>query len=209
MIKARHTTAGRLFFDFYSKRGLKRTFRQVNFIGNFTDEGTPIMVIANHFSWWDGFIQLQLNKKYFGRRFHVMMLEEQLRKFMILNKTGAFSVKHGSRSVIESLKYSAEIASHNKNMLLLFPQGKIESVYTPYFRFEKGLDYILKHAKPGFQLVFNINLIDFFSEKKPTLNVYFKKYQNPDNSLVAIEAAFNTFANECKSLQKNPETTPV
>ena len=207
MIKARHTTAGRLFFDFYSKRGLKRTFRKVNFIGNFTDEGTPVVVIANHFSWWDGFIQLQLNKQYFERRFHVMMLEEQLRKFMILNTTGAFSVKQGSRSVIESLKYSAEIASDNKNMLLLFPQGKIESVYTSNFRFEKGLDYILKHGHEKIQLVFNINLIDFFSEKKPTLNVYFTKYEKSDRTIKAIEEAFNSFANKCKNLQTNPETT--
>lgn len=203
MIKAKHTRLGRIFFSYYSKWKLKNHFKAIRFVGHFDDEGLPILLIANHFSWWDGFIQLQLNERFMHRKFHVMMLEEQLKKFMILNKAGAFSVQKNSRDLIRSLQYSLDLLADKNNLLLIFPQGEIQSSHTDYLFFESGLEYLLKHTENHIQLIFNINLTDYFSDKKPALTIYLKKYvpETPIN-LQTIEADFNQFVTACKQQQK-------
>ncbi len=202
MIKANHTYFGELFFKYYSKIKLEKHFHDIRFVGDIDDLNKAILIISNHFSWWDGFIQLQLNNRFFKRKFHVMMLEEQLNKFMILNKGGAFSVQKNSRDIINSLNYSVEILSKKENLLLMFPQGEIQSIYTNNYIFDTGLNYLLKNKKDDIQLIFNINLVDYFSESKPTLSIYFKKYIFESTSnLLEIEAAFNEFAGFCKTQQ--------
>lgn len=202
MIKANHTYFGELFFKYYSKIKLEKHFHDIRFVGDIDDLNKAILIISNHFSWWDGFIQLQLNNRFFKRKFHVMMLEEQLNKFMILNKGGAFSVQKNSRDIINSLNYSVEILSKKENLLLMFPQGEIQSIYTDNYIFGTGLNYLLKNKKDDIQLIFNINLVDYFSESKPTLSIYFKKYIFESTSnLLEIEAAFNEFAGFCKTQQ--------
>lgn len=202
MIKARHTYMGWLVCCFYSGYKLNKAFRSVKIVGDETDNKLPVLMIANHFSWWDGFIQYRLNRKLFGRRFHVMMLEEQLQQNMILNKGGAFSIHKNSRRIIDSLNYSLEILGDHKNLLLLFPQGKIESMHTGRYRFEKGLSYLLKHLRNDIQIIFNVNLVDYFSEKTPSLNVYYKNYApNRQLGLDQIEEDFNRYADECKQQQ--------
>ncbi len=74
------------------------------------------------------------------------MLEEQLRKHMYLNKAGGFSVRKGSRSIVESLGYTAELLNDKNNLVLMFPQGRIESMHKQDFVFEKGIEYVLKKA---------------------------------------------------------------
>ncbi|PXV68203.1 1-acyl-sn-glycerol-3-phosphate acyltransferase [Dysgonomonas alginatilytica] len=198
MIKANRTYLGVRFFDLYAKIQLKRYFREVNVIGDFEDNGKPVLLIANHFSWWDGFIQVWLNKKIFKRKLYVMMLEEQLRKFMILNKGGAFSIRKNSRDIAESLAYTTDLLKQKENMILIFPQGEIQTLYTHDFVFEKGVEYILKKLNGEVQIVFNVNLVDYFSYKKPSLNIYFTPYYVGNKiDIVTIQQDFTRFAHEC------------
>ncbi len=159
-----------------------------------------VLLIANHFSWWDGFIGNYLSYKYYKKKFHVMMLKEQLAKRMFLNKAGAFSVEKSSRSVVESLQYSAEILSRDANLLMMFPQGKIESLYHSHFQFAKGIERILKTCDPLPEIILNINLVDYFSNPSPTLFIRTKSYRG-ELSAKEIEKAFNQFHAECISLQ--------
>jgi len=156
-------------------------------------------MIANHFSFYDGFIQILLNFKTLKRRLHFMMLEEELRKNMQLTKLGACSIDKGKRSSLESLAYAVEILQHKENLFLFFPQGKIESVHTRNFTFEKGLlSYILKKAKNEFQLILNVNLIHYGTNLRPDMCVYYKTYNiNSDTTAEDIERAYNSFAKTC------------
>ena len=201
MIKARHTRIGVWFFRNYSGFFLGRNFKSINIEGDYKDSNKSVLVISNHFSWWDGFIQLVLNEKVFKKVFYVMMLEEQLKRFMILNKAGAFSIKKQTREIIESLRYCNELLVHKSNLLLIFPQGEIQSLYTQTFVFEKGLLFLLKNENTS--LIFNVNLVDYFSDKKPHLKIYYKEYVYDKNtSLRDIENSFNSFASECRDKQK-------
>jgi 1-acyl-sn-glycerol-3-phosphate acyltransferase len=201
MIREEHSKAWTRFLDYYSRWLMKRHFRSIRYCGDVKDRGKPVLIISNHFSWYDGFIQYHLNKRFLGKRFHVMMLEEQLRNYPFLQKVGAFSVQKKSRDIIKSLNHAVEILQNPHNMLLLFPQGEIQTLYTHNFKFEKGLDFILKKVG-DVQIIFNINLVDYFSHKKPELSVYFQEYS--ESALYTFDdlcAAFDRFAHECKSRQ--------
>ncbi len=160
-------------------------------------------MISNHFSFYDGFIQILLNLKVFKRRFHFMMLEKELRKTMMLSKIGACSISKGRRSSLESLAYAVELLQDKENLFLFFPQGKIESIYTREFTFEKGLlSYFLKNAKNDFQLVFNVNLINYGTNLRPDLCVYYETQSiNADTNAEDVERAFNRFAEVCFTKQ--------
>ena len=203
MIPSRHTKIGTLFFSLYSRNRLNSCFRNVRFLGDFVDHGKPVLLISNHFCWWDGFIQLYLNNRFFHRKFHIMMLEEQLQRYPILNKGGAFSVRKGKKEVLASLQYCLEVLNHSNNMLVFFPQGQIQSLYTFPYRFEKGLEYILRKSPQPLHLVFNVNLVDYFSHKKPELSIYFQEFFIDDPiSLETIERSFNDYAHLCRQNQK-------
>jgi len=180
---------------------LKRHFKSIICELDFYREEKPVLLIANHFSWWDGFIGNYLSYNYFRKRFHVMMLREQLARRMFLNKAGAYSVEKSSRSLIESLQYSAEILSHRDNMVMMFPQGNIESIYHRGFHFEKGIEKILARCKDSPEIVLNINLVDYFSNQKPTLFIRTKTYTG-EYSAKKIEEAFNRFHMECVDKQR-------
>jgi 1-acyl-sn-glycerol-3-phosphate acyltransferase len=168
------------------------------------DKGKPIMLICNHTSWWDGIWALHLNQQLFGRKFHFMMLEEQLKKNWFFRYTGGFSVQKSNRSVVESLIYSAELLENKNNMVLMFPQGKIQSMHRTAFNFEKGIERILKQTKNDVELVFEVNLVDYFSQVKPSVYLNATSYKG-EYSLNEIQEAYNVFYLQCIHQQEKKE----
>ena len=203
MIPARHTRFGRFFFSHYARIRLHRNFRCIRLRGEFVDKNMPVLLIANHFSWWDGFIQLYMNDCLFKRKFFVMMLEEQLKRYRILNKAGAFSIKKGTKDMLESIRYCERILSDPGHILLLFPQGEIQSLHTRVYKFERGLQLLLKKLDHPIHLIFTVSLVDYFSYSKPGLTIHYKEYpyKNVDK-LSGIEEAYNQFVEECINHQK-------
>jgi 1-acyl-sn-glycerol-3-phosphate acyltransferase len=179
---------------------LKRYFHKIILELDEFPEEKPVLLIANHFSWWDGFIGNYLSYTCYKKKFHVMMLREQLAKRMFLNKAGAFSIEKSSRSLIESLDYSAEILSGTDNMLMMFPQGKIESLYHRDFHFAKGVEKILQKCTVPPAIIFNINLVDYFPNPAPTLFIRTRAYPG-EATAQKLEDAFNRFHRECISKQ--------
>ena len=131
-----------------------------------------------------------------------MMLEEQLRKYWFFNYTGGFSINKKSRTIIESINYAGALLSKPENLVLLFPQGEIQSVYQQEIRFEKGIERIVKMAKRDIQLIFNANLIDYFSKPKPSVFMYATEYSKTDFSKQSIEKEYNLFYKSCLDKQK-------
>src|SRR4029078_9939760 len=96
-----------------------------------------ILILSNHFSWWDAFFMVYLNIRLFKKRYHVMMLEEQLKKFRFFSHGGVYSVKKKSRDMIESLDFTCHLLENKKNLVQLFPQGDIQSQHVKYITFQK------------------------------------------------------------------------
>lgn len=178
-------------------------FREVNYHCNIPDRGLPILMIGNHFSWWDGFFALNLNQKFFNRKFHIMMLQEQLEERMMLNKTGAFSIKKGSRSMLQSLQYAGELLADPGNMVVMFPQGAIHSLYDRPIVFEKGWYRIIERSSKPIQVVFYNALVDYYSRRRPTLNFYLYDHDPEGQDLQAFENAFNEYYLQSIEQQKS------
>jgi len=201
VIKAGHTPFFVWFFSQYSKYGLNRHFNNVEFDCSLNTAGRPVLLIGNHFSWWDGFIAYRINDLFLRKKFHVMMLEEQLAPRMFLNKAGAFSIKRGSRSVVESLKYASSLLYEPENLVVVYPQGTITTLHRRPVRFEKGTERIINGTSEKLMILFYVALPDWFSEKKPGLTVRVVEYAATDKSAEALEEAYNRFLNECISKQ--------
>jgi len=197
IIKARHHPLIYPFFTCYSVYQTRRNFKDVVISGDYQEKNLPLLLLSNHISWWDGFWAVYLNVKLFHRRFHFMMLEEQLRKYSFFIKSGGYSVKKGSRSVIESIEYTSELLSDNKNMVLLFPQGRISSMHQHSIIFEKGIERVLEKIKGKAQVIFMANIVDYFSYKKPSLFIYLKEYNNIDKETGTAEKEYNDFFSSC------------
>ncbi len=169
-------------------------FRKVVYHSEVKDNGLPVLMIGNHFSWWDGFLALDINQRLFGRLFHIMMLEEQLRDRMFLNKSGAYSIRPGHRSMAETFAYTRELLSDPENMVVMYPQGKIFSMHDQPFVFEKGWYRIIERMEQPVQpvqMVFYFALVDYFAHRKPTLNIYVYAHDGPYGGSDQVEAAFN------------------
>ncbi|MBN2213098.1 MAG: lysophospholipid acyltransferase family protein [Bacteroidales bacterium] len=197
IIKAQHHPIIYPFFKFYTKWKISRNFRFVHFSGDYLEKGLPLLFIANHVSWWDGFWVFYLNLKLFKRKFHFMMLEEQLRKYSFFIKTGGYSVKKGNRSILESIQYTAGILKEQGNAVLLFPQGKIQSVYMPSFTFEKGIEKVLEKVENKIQIIFIVNMTDYFSYPKPALFIYYREYSGNSFKGSALQEEYNSFYHSC------------
>jgi 1-acyl-sn-glycerol-3-phosphate acyltransferase len=186
-----------IFRFFWVKWVIRRNFYSQIISGNFCEKKLPVLIIANHISWWDGIWVMYLNLKLMNRKFHFMMLEEQLKKFKHCYYVGGYSVKKKSKSIIESLNYTIDLLSDKKNMVLLFPQGEIQSLYQPDVKFEKGIDHILKKVGDKIQVLFVANLVDYFSNPKPSIFTYLKEYSNLNFEPGKVEKEFNLFYAEC------------
>jgi 1-acyl-sn-glycerol-3-phosphate acyltransferase len=191
IIKARHHWFYYSFFKLYSRCMPRKDFSKVTLHHQIQDRGLPILMLGNHTSWWDGFLALYVNLELFGRKFHVMMLEEELSKRMFLNKSGAYSIKKGNRSSLESLRYTADILGDNGNMAVLFPQGQIRSIMDYPVAFEAGWHRVIKYLDHPVQLIFYMTLTDFFSSRKPQVHIYLYETEYEGKSVKELETDFN------------------
>ena len=131
-----------------------------------------------------------------------MMLEEQLNKYAFFKKTGGYSVKKGNRSILESIQYTAEILKDAGNAVLMFPQGEIQSVYESSFVFEKGIEKILETVDNPIQIIFIVNLTDYFSNPKPGLYIYYKEHEDSKSGIDTLQKEYNSYYRSCISEQQ-------
>jgi 1-acyl-sn-glycerol-3-phosphate acyltransferase len=206
IIKSKHNPLVYPFFKIYTILKIRRNFTSVNISGEFEDKEMPVLLICNHISWWDGFWAMHLNMKVFKRKFHFMMLEDQLDKYWFFKLTGGYPVRRGSKSVIDSINYTNELLSEKNNIVLLFPGGKIESLYNNSIEFEKGVVRIINQTGGMVHIIFVVNLIEYFSESRPGLYIYYKEYDRYDEDTEVIQRDYNEFYSDCVSenIQKAP-----
>ncbi|MFB6320179.1 1-acyl-sn-glycerol-3-phosphate acyltransferase [Saccharicrinis sp. FJH54] len=158
------------------------------------------MAIGNHFSWWDGFWMYDLNRINIGKRFHIIMLYEQLKSRMYFNKIGAAGLKRNSRNTLKLLDYCSRLMQNPDNILFFFPEGEIRPQNQETVHFEKGIMRIIDRAPDNLQLMFVVNLTEYFSNKKPTLYSFYKSIEAKSfTNISEMENAYNSFLAECRN----------
>jgi hypothetical protein len=147
MIRANHTTWAERIFHPYVTWLFKRHFHAIHLLGKppQTEASLPLLLLPNHSTWWDGFFIYLLNKKLFGRKAYLMMLEEQLARYKFFSRLGAFSIEPRSVSnTRQSLRYAAAIIKQPSSLLCIFPQGELLPWEKRPLGYKRGLEAILR-----------------------------------------------------------------
>lgn len=152
----------------------KRRFNKIIFRNIDIKPDHSYLLMCNHFSFLDGLIAYHICDKSLSKTgkmksLYIMSLKKQMEKNKWLRYCGAFSVAPGTRSITESFDYAIEILSKPGNVLLFYPQGKLESSLVRHIQFQDGLKQIVPKVKGKCQLIWSSNLMDYFESTKPSL----------------------------------------
>ena len=191
----------RWLFGLYIRQSLKRNFHRINFNEITVDRSRATLLLANHYSWWDGFIFYQLNRLIFKKRPYVMVLETTLKRWPFMRHLGAFSITPHSKGMLQSLTYAARLLDDPDNLLLIFPQGKLYSNFMDVIPFETGLSQIVAQSSKNFEYIMAASFIEYFDHSKPSVNVYLKSAVISGEDINTLKNVYNQHYNQSKQLQ--------
>ena len=181
MLKAKKSVWYEKIFSIYNRNLLKRRFDSFH-IKNFEllqnrDISKPLIIYANHSSWWDGLVLFEILKNN-DFESYVLMEEKQLVNLQFFRRLGAFSInREKSIEALKSLKYAIEILQRGENKtLLIFPQGKIFPNDIRPIKFYNGLAYITQNLYECTLIPCSIRY-EFLGNFKPEIFVSFGDLQ--------------------------------
>lgn len=184
MIRADHKRWARLVFNPWIDRLLRKSFTNFFLANRFPDTPSDLglLITPNHMSWWDGFFIDHVCRKMTDRRFHIMMLEHQLRRYWFFRKLGAYSIdQNDPENIKESLGYTAELMRDPCNIAVMFPQGILEPYDLRPVRIRKtGLQQIAGNAHGSFTILPAAFKISFFEEQQPEIIARFGRVFTPE-----------------------------
>ncbi|MEJ5994601.1 lysophospholipid acyltransferase family protein [Pedobacter sp. Du54] len=176
------------YFDYI----FKKYFSGFNYSDITIKQDEAVLVLANRFSWWDGFMLFQLNKKVFKKQFYILVASNDYQQINYLKYFGAFAPESKGKDVITTLHYAGSLLDDPKNLVLIFPQGKIRSSHTANINFEKGVLQIINASKKKFQVVFSAILIDYLQHRKPKAEAYLTPWEAEEYiSLQLLKSEYN------------------
>jgi len=171
MIPQRRNAFIQNLFHRYVNYRARKTFNVMRYNEINLKPGHSVLLLCNHFSWWDGFWAGWLTWFFFKRKFYIMMQEDHLKQRMWLNLMGGFSINRQSKEVVRSLNYAADLLNNPENLVTVFPQGELVSNHTEDINIERGIAHIVKKVKGNCQIVYYSAFIEYFESLKPS--VYF------------------------------------
>ncbi len=210
MIKADHKKWAKFVFDIYLKRLLKKSFYDFRIINDLAqiDKSKSLIITPNHFSWWDGFFIYWLNKKILNKKIFVMMLEEQLKRYWFFQKLGCYSIDlNDNRKMIASLKYTLDLAQNSDNLIIIYPQGEIQSYEQRPVQLRNGIDFIAKRSKNVFQIVPIAFKIQYTNERLPIVYTRFGNILNSNDVAVNPQLFKDEFTNNLDLVNSECSTT--
>lgn len=193
----------RWIMHWYATTAVRRHFHELKVNPLSVDQDKSVLLIGNHFSFWDGLILYCVNYQQFKKKFHVMLLEETAKRSPFLKYAGAFSVAKNSRDIIKSLDYAAQLLQESGNMVLIYPQGKLYSNFISDVRFEQGIMRVIKKAGDHVQLIFAATFVESMNYKKATATVYLAKENQrfADKRISDLQQAYQQHYDSAKQQQ--------
>jgi 1-acyl-sn-glycerol-3-phosphate acyltransferase len=128
MITARKSAWFERVFAVYNRNLIARRFEGLRVAGlehlRGREANVPLVLYANHSSWWDGLVAFQLGR-FCRLEQYAMMEERQLREYPFHRRLGAFGVvRESARDGARSIEYAGELLKNTSRALWIFPQGK-------------------------------------------------------------------------------------
>ena len=103
----------------------------------------PLIAVANHVSWWDGFLLIELLRAMRPEaQFYTVMLESELLRHPFLNHIGAVGINPQSPSSLLSCmrELKRRVDARPDSMIFFFPQGRIWPSYRRPLGFRRGIE---------------------------------------------------------------------
>jgi 1-acyl-sn-glycerol-3-phosphate acyltransferase len=154
----------------------------------------PLVLIANHTSWWDGFLLRDLHAALRpGTPMYTVMTEAELRKHPFLRLLGAVPLQPGSPGSLLRLLRSLGDAVQQRpaTTIVFFPQGRIWPSARRPLGFQRGVETLLRAVGPCTVLPVGIH-IEPLNHAAPTAFVTLgqpRPYPGPGLSADALEDA--------------------
>lgn len=140
-------------------------------------KGHSYLLMCNHFSFWDGFWAAYLCSEVIRDKrglegLYIMIMKKQLQMNPWLTRFGCFSVNPGKVNVHESLSHAAELLNVPGNIVLMYPQGNLESQHIRKIEVKEGIETIVTQVKGDCQLIWSSNIVEYFESIKPSVSAY-------------------------------------
>jgi 1-acyl-sn-glycerol-3-phosphate acyltransferase len=156
-------------FAKYMHYRMRKTFNRLVVVNKIQPKpGHSILLLCNHFGWWDGLWANYLAYWHLHRHSYIMMQEDHLQARMWLSHCGAFSINRSSREMITSLQHAAGLLNDPGNLVIVFPQGELISNHTTEIKVEKGIERLIKNIKGPCQIIYSCTLVEYFESLKPS-----------------------------------------
>jgi 1-acyl-sn-glycerol-3-phosphate acyltransferase len=172
MLPTRKTDFWSAMFLRYVRLSTGRNFKAVHIIPFEPKPGHSVLMLCNHFSWWETFLTNLSAADSLKRRWHGMMQQDQAMKHWYLRYIGLFGIKKGSREILASLNYAAGLLQDSRNMIVVCPQGEIRSNHETHIHVEKGVYKLTQLIEAPCQVVYHCILIDYFESLKPSAYIH-------------------------------------
>lgn len=165
------------FFRFIVRGYFRRHFRavRVSHPERLADAGTgPVLVYANHSSWWDPMVQVLLAEKLLpGRQHYAPMDANALARYRIFRKLGVFGVELSTaRGAAQFLRTGLRVLAE-RGVLWVTPQGRFADPRERPLEFKPGLAALAARVPGGCTLVPLAIEYPFWNERLPECLLHF------------------------------------
>jgi 1-acyl-sn-glycerol-3-phosphate acyltransferase len=166
----------------------------------------PVIVYANHSSWWDPMVSVYLAERLMGTRQHYAPMDAAaLERYAALKRVGIFGVEMNSARRAATFLRTSEAILASGGVLWITPQGRFVDSRTRPLEFKPGLSTLVSRvaASTGWCTVVPLAIeYPFWDERLPECLLYFGeplKVDSPQDSeklqqelLQLLETAMNT-----------------
>ncbi len=154
---ARKSPLGELLVWLLVRSSLRRLFVRVRLRAPESDPrayAVSLLGVANHSSWWDGYLALLL-ARYYGMPRYLMMETAQLKRYGFFAWAGCFGVDRADpRDVARSIAYAAHLLGGKQRPLVwIFPQAEIVSADARPITVHAGAAHVMRRATAQGQMI--------------------------------------------------------
>jgi len=134
----------------------------------------PVIAFANHSSWWDPMVSVQLANKYMPKRRHYApMAAAALEHYPILKRIGVFGVeRHTARGAAQFLRTGLAILKTG-GVLWVTPQGRFADARERPLEFKPGLAALASKVPGGCTVLPMAVEYTFWDERLPEVLMQF------------------------------------
>lgn len=159
---------GKLF-----ERDLAASFHAVRCSGPVPHQPGPLVIFANHPSWWDGEIFIWLGATMFADRHGFAPIDAaMLRRYAFFRRLGAFGVRPGYGGAAKFLSVGEAVLSLDNGLLLVNVEGRFRDVRERPLQVRRGLTHLARRAPQARFVPLALEYV-FWDERRPNLLLRF------------------------------------